>query len=168
MKRMVLASCATLLVALAGCSATTSDADVSDLSTPSERVSESQTTTAPTRSSTSPTPTPATSVTASGIAQSLTCSNISAEDPPQGASPVPASAARCSLGVQGYIVLAYSSQANASAGLNQLREQAESTGETVILAAGMTWIVRPAEGTAVGKDMLKAAKAIGGKKKILP
>ncbi|MFT6564638.1 MAG: glycine cleavage system aminomethyltransferase T [Actinomycetes bacterium] len=65
-------------------------------------------------------------------------------------------------------MLAYSSQAKASAGLNQLREQAESTGETVILAAGMTWIVRPAEGTAVGKDMLKAAKAIGGKKKILP
>jgi hypothetical protein len=65
-------------------------------------------------------------------------------------------------------VLAYSTQAGAIAGLNQLRSQAKSTGETVIVAAGTTWIVRPAEGTAVGKDMLTAAKAVGGKKKTLP
>jgi len=38
----------------------------------------------------------------------------------------------------------------------------------VIVAAGTTWIVRPAEGTSVGKDMVKAAKAVGGKKKTLP
>lgn len=65
-------------------------------------------------------------------------------------------------------MLAYSTQNDATAGLNQLRSQAESTGETVIVAAGTTWIVRPAEGTSVGKDMVKAAKAVGGKKKTLP
>lgn len=170
MKRILLASSATLLLALAGCSSTPTASNSSDEPTPSVSASATRATAVPTESRTSATasPLPTTNASASGIAQSLTCTNISVEDPPRGASPVPASAARCNLGAQGYVVLAYSTQAAAIAGLNQLRSQAESTGETVIVAAGTTWIVRPAEGTAVGKDMLAAAKAVGGKKKRLP
>ncbi|NQU36365.1 MAG: hypothetical protein HQ526_02055 [Actinobacteria bacterium] len=65
-------------------------------------------------------------------------------------------------------MLAYSTEAAATEGLSQLRSQAESTGETVIVAAGTTWIVRPAEGTSIGNDMVRAARAVGGKKKALP
>ncbi len=63
---------------------------------------------------------------------------------------------------------AYSSQGSAAIGLGQLSQQAADTGETMILAVGNTWIVKPAEGTTVGKEMLKAAKAVGGTKKTLP
>jgi len=169
MKSSLLASSAVLLLGLAGCASTPS-ATESSSEPPSVTASASATSAAPTssRTSASPAPLPTTNASASGIAQSLTCINISSIDPPRGASPVPSSAVRCNLGAQGYLVLAYSTEAAATEGLSQLRSQAESTGETVIVAAGTTWIVRPAEGTSIGNDMVRAARAVGGKKKALP
>ncbi len=171
MKKILLASSATILLALAGCASTSTDDSSTTSESPSASASASASTSptsaSPSATRTSASPAPTTNASAAGVAQSLTCADIVVVDPPRGASPEPSSAARCNLGAQGYIVQAYSTQSAATSGLNQLRDQASSTGETMILAAGTTWIVRPAEGTAVGKDMLTAAKAIGGKKKTL-
>lgn len=74
---------------------------------------------------------------------------------------------KCTLGDQGYHVLAFGSAAATTSAVGSLQAQASGSGETITIAKSTTWIVKAAEGPTIGTPMVKAATKQGGTKLIL-
>lgn len=161
MKPVAIALVATCAFALAACGQQASTTSSASPSTSAPSTSASST---PTRSaSSSPT---ATAKSATQVAESLPCTNISKQTP-AGTVPKANTEVRCTFGDQGYLVLGCSSTSAAATAVASLRSQASSSGESMTIVSGSTWIIKAAEGPTVGVDLVTAAQKQGGKKLVL-
>lgn len=74
---------------------------------------------------------------------------------------------KCTLGNQGYQVLAFESATATTGAIRSLQAQATGSGEEMTIAKSTKWIVKAAEGPTIGAPMVKAAQKQGGTKVIL-